>query len=134
MNDTVNCFISTSATGTTNTCSNNNGGCEDVCFPTPEGSRCGCEEGFILRETSQCSMATGEFIYVTRYVTDTLPHGNDTNTLKPVYRVTKGHVCRNEHRRNVLKQLPFSPHAQQRRYNYHTACRLLHFTIVHAIR
>ncbi|KAK2187815.1 hypothetical protein NP493_153g01016 [Ridgeia piscesae] len=69
--------------GTTNTCTNNNGGCEHVCFPTPKGPRCGCPEGFILRETSsQCSMATGEFIYVTRYVNDTLPQGYDTNTLK----------------------------------------------------
>ncbi|KAK2163956.1 hypothetical protein NP493_1439g00019 [Ridgeia piscesae] len=48
------------ATGTTNTCSNNNGGCKHVCFPTPKGPRCGCAEGFVLRETSsQCSMAVG---------------------------------------------------------------------------
>ena len=99
-----NCSISTSVTGTTNTCSNNNGGCEHACFPTPEGPSCGCEEGFILKETSsQCSMAMGEFINVTEHVSDTLSHGNDTNTLKTVY-VTNGYACRNEHHRNVLKQ------------------------------
>ena len=82
MSYTVNCFVSTSATGTTNnTCTNNNGGCEHVCFPTLKGPRCGCAEGFMLRETSsQCSMAMGEFIYLTRYVSDTLPHGKDTNS------------------------------------------------------
>ena len=86
----VNCSISTSATGTTNACSNNNGGCEDVCFPTPEGPSCGCAEGFILGETSsQCSMAMGEFINVTRYVSGTLSHGHYINTLKTVYCVTK---------------------------------------------
>ncbi|KAK2187859.1 hypothetical protein NP493_153g11022 [Ridgeia piscesae] len=69
--------------GATNTCSNNNGGCEHVCFPTPEGPRCGCAEGFILRETSsQCSMTKGEFLKGTKYVSDTLSHGNYNTRLK----------------------------------------------------
>ena len=93
----VNYSTSTSVTGTTNTCSNNSGGCEHACFPTPKGPRCGCAEGFVLRETSsQCSMAMGEFINVTKHASDTLPHGNDTNTLKTVY-VTNGYACRYEH-------------------------------------
>ena len=130
MNYTVNWCISTSATGTTNPCSTNNGGCGHVCFPTPKGPRCGCAEGLILRETSsQCSTTMGECINVTIYVSATLPHGHDINTLKTMYSVTKWYSCPNELKR--FKQLPFLRHAQQRR---DTACRLLHFIIFHAIK
>ena len=37
-----------------NECQENNGGCDHLCFDTPGGFFCGCQEGFQLSGNSTC--------------------------------------------------------------------------------
>jgi len=53
-------YFTTPGIESNKSCSQNNGGCEHVCFSTPTGVRCGCNEGVILQDTApHCSMAVG---------------------------------------------------------------------------
>ncbi|KAK2190848.1 hypothetical protein NP493_66g04014 [Ridgeia piscesae] len=44
---------------TNNPCKDNNGGCEHVCFPTPDGAQCACPDGFGEVVGSKCINSSG---------------------------------------------------------------------------
>ncbi|KAI0214808.1 hypothetical protein LSAT2_000035 [Lamellibrachia satsuma] len=54
----ISSFSSIEGSLLTTSCSNENGGCNHVCIPTPTGRRCACSDGFNHVSDTKCSIAT----------------------------------------------------------------------------
>ncbi|KAL3891004.1 hypothetical protein ACJMK2_003269 [Sinanodonta woodiana] len=68
-------------------CSSDNGGCSTFCFPTPDGSVCGCEDGVDLKNgnNKECSNM--------HVCNDTIPNGSLPNTCGPDIGATCSYYC-----------------------------------------